>query len=106
MTRTVRHSQCAGSPAITCAQSPKLVTPEKKKYPVPAKRLNARLISRKKRHRTDAPLALRSAIQKTVPAARFARVPPAATSRESKSLDQATVVNTPDSVPVRSAVAA
>jgi hypothetical protein len=69
------------------------VTPEKKKYPVPANRLNARLVNRKKRNRTDAPVALRSAIQNTKAATRFASVPPAATSRESKSLDHATVVH-------------
>src|SRR5229473_1235593 len=95
-TRSVRHNQCGCKPATTAAQSPKLVTPEKKKYPVPAKRLNARLVSRKKRHRTDPPVARRSAMQKTMAAPRFASVPPAATSRESKSLDHATVVNTPD----------
>jgi hypothetical protein len=65
----------------------------KKKYPVPAKRLKARLVSRKKRSRTDLPLALRSAIQKTKAARRFAKVPAAATSRESKSLDHATVAS-------------
>jgi hypothetical protein len=27
MTRSARHSQCACNPAITCAQSPKFVTP-------------------------------------------------------------------------------
>src|SRR5258707_12442622 len=106
MTRTPRHSQCACNPAITSAQSPKLVTPEKRKYPVPSKRLNAKLVSRKKHHRTDALFALRSAIQRTMLAARLARVPPAATSRESKSLDHATVVNRPDFVPVSKAVAA
>src|ERR1700678_4333050 len=63
-------------------------------------------MSRKKRHRTDALFALRSAIQKTMAATRFARVPPAATSRESKLLDHATVVSTPDGVPVSRAVAA
>src|SRR6266851_5695327 len=84
----------------------KLVTPEKRKYPVPSKRLNAKLVSRKKRHRTDALFALRSAMQKTMLAARLARIPQAATSCESQSLDHATVVNRPDFVPVRSAVAA
>jgi len=53
----------------------------------------------------DALFALRSAIQKTMLAARFARVPPAATSRESNS-DHATVDNTPDFAPVSNAVAA
>lgn len=57
------------------------------------KRLNARRINRKKRKRTDELLVLRTAIPKTMPAARFASVPPAATSRESKSLDQAHGIN-------------
>src|ERR1700744_5332093 len=106
MTRSLRHNQWAERPAITSAQSPKLVTPEKKKYPVPAKRLNAKLITRKKRSRTDARVALRSAIHKTMAAARFANVPPAATRRESKSPDHATVDNTPDLAPMSNAVAA
>src|SRR6202035_3246341 len=103
---SVRHIQWAGKAAITSAQSPKLVTPEKKKYRVPARRLNARLVKRKKRKRTDARGVLRRAIQKSKPAARFARVPPAATSRELKSLDHATVERTPDLAPVSRAVAA
>src|SRR5580658_9946071 len=99
-TSRVRHSQCGCEPEITTAQSPKLVTPEKKKYPVPAKRLKATLVSRKKRNSTDARLALRKAIQATMPAARLTSVPPAATSFESNALDHATVVNKPDCVPV------
>src|ERR1700734_3238743 len=102
---SVLHSQCAGKPAITTAQSPKLLTPEKKKYPVPARRLKATLVSRKKRRCTEARFALRNAIQKPIPAAKFASVPPAATSLESNALDHATVVSTPDCAPVISATA-
>jgi hypothetical protein len=65
--------------------------------------LNAALISRKKRKRTDAPVAPRSSIQKIAAAARLAKVPPAATSRESNPLDQATVESTPDCAPVSKA---
>src|SRR5215472_7706509 len=106
MTRSARHRACAGKPVITTAQSPKLVKPENRKYPVPSKRLNARQISRKNRSQDEALFMLRSAIQRTRAAARFARVPPAATSRESWALDHATVDSTPDLAPVSRAVAA
>src|SRR5579864_4740629 len=49
---------------------------------------------------TDPCLALRKASQKTSAAARFTNVPPASTSRESKALDHATVVSTPELAPV------
>jgi hypothetical protein len=61
---------------------------------------------RKLRSSTDAFFALSSAIQNKAAAARFTSVPPAATSRESYSLDHATAVRSPDCAPVRSAIAA
>jgi hypothetical protein len=43
------------------------------------------------------------AIQKTSAAARLTNVPPASTRRESKALDHATVVSTPELAPVSKA---
>src|SRR5580704_19762483 len=100
-----RHSQWGCIPAITCCQSPKLVTPEKKKYPVPANKLKVQAISRKKRVSAEALRAARSASQQTTPAIRLTMVPPAATSRESKVLDQATVESVPEVAPVSNATA-
>src|SRR6516225_890313 len=51
----------------------------------------------------EASLALRKANQNTSAAARFAKVPPASTRRESNVLDQATVVSTPEVAPVSKA---
>ena len=71
--------------------------------PVPLKTLNEALINKKKRKRTDAPFALHRSREKITAAARFAKVPHAATIRESNSLDQATVESTPDCAPVSKA---
>jgi len=42
-----RQSQYGCKPEIKVAQSPKSVTPEKKKYPVPVNKLNAQVMSMK-----------------------------------------------------------
>src|ERR1700740_2074635 len=52
----------------------------------------------------DASLTLRKASQNTSAAARFTKVPPAATRGCSDALDHATVVSTPDFAPISRAV--
>src|SRR5580704_10504866 len=104
-TSSVRQSQCGCIGAITAAQSPKLVTPEKKKYPVAPRRLNARPVSRKYRSWIVALFAARSANHRIIPNAKFTSGPPTATSRESAALDHATVESTPVCAPVRRSTA-
>ena len=95
ITSKVRQNQWGCMGAITTAQSPKFVTPEKKKYPVPVKRLKAQAKQKSRRVVVLAFFAARNPIQKIKLAARLTNVPPAATSRESKELDHAAVLRTP-----------
>src|SRR5262249_11984814 len=91
-----RQSQCGCMGRITAAQSPKFVTPEKKKYPVPVNRLKAAL-SRRNSRVVEALDRMRvSTSQNSKPATRFTNVPPAETRRELKSLDHATVLRVPE----------